>query len=154
MCSNILEAMYILVNISKSERVTISLSSYYLLHVSLFLCFPLSAASTSLNLNSLHSFLPPAIPSSSGLVFFDNFCSPPPSPRIILLSFTLNLELEYFTLYLIVKGSQLCQTLWPMDYTVYRFLQARILLWVAIPFSKRSSQTRDQTQVSRIAGRF
>ena len=32
-------------------------------------------------------------------------------------------------------------------------LQARILEWAAIPFSKGSSQPRDQTQVSRIAGR-
>ena len=32
--------------------------------------------------------------------------------------------------------------------------QARILEWVAIPFSRRSSQSRDQTQVSRISGRF
>jgi len=32
--------------------------------------------------------------------------------------------------------------------------QARILQWVAIPFSKGSSQPRDQTQVSHIAGRF
>ena len=33
-------------------------------------------------------------------------------------------------------------------------LQARILEWVAFPFSRGSSQPRDQTQVSRIAGRF
>ena len=33
-------------------------------------------------------------------------------------------------------------------------LQARILEWVAMPFSKRSSQPSDQTQVSCIAGRF
>ena len=33
-------------------------------------------------------------------------------------------------------------------------LQARILEWVAKPFSKGSSQPRDQTQVSHIAGRF
>ena len=33
-------------------------------------------------------------------------------------------------------------------------LQARILEWVAIPFFKRSSWHRDQTQVSSIAGRF
>ena len=30
----------------------------------------------------------------------------------------------------------------------------RILEWVATPFSRGSSQPRDQTQVSRIAGRF
>ena len=33
-------------------------------------------------------------------------------------------------------------------------LQARILEWVAMPSSKGSSQPRDQTQVSHIAGRF
>ena len=43
---------------------------------------------------------------------------------------------------------------WPMDYTVHGFLQAGILEWVAIPFSRRSSQPRDWTQVSCIAGRF
>ena len=32
--------------------------------------------------------------------------------------------------------------------------QARVLEWVAISFSRRSSQPRDQTQVSCIAGRF
>ena len=32
--------------------------------------------------------------------------------------------------------------------------QARILEWVAIPFSRVSSRARDQTQVSCIAGRF
>ena len=33
-------------------------------------------------------------------------------------------------------------------------LQARILEWVAMPFSKRSSRPRDQTWVSHIAGRY
>ena len=33
-------------------------------------------------------------------------------------------------------------------------LQARILEWVAMPSSRGSSQPRDQTQVSHIAGRF
>ena len=33
-------------------------------------------------------------------------------------------------------------------------LQARILEWVTFPFSKGSSQPRDQTQVSHIAGRL
>ena len=40
------------------------------------------------------------------------------------------------------------------DYTVHGIFQARILEWVAFPFSRGSSQPRDQTQVSRIAGRF
>ena len=33
-------------------------------------------------------------------------------------------------------------------------LQARILEWVAIPFSRGPSQLRDQTLVSCIVGRF
>ena len=47
--------------------------------------------------------------------------------------------------------STLCDS---MNYTVHGILQARILEWVAFPFSRVSSQPRDQTQVSRIAGRF
>ena len=42
----------------------------------------------------------------------------------------------------------------PMDYTVHGILQARILEWVAISFSRGSSQPRDQTQVFHITGRF
>ena len=54
-----------------------------------------------------------------------------------------------------VKGVQLCPTVCdPMDYTVDGILQARILEWVAFPFSRGSSQPRDWTQVSHIAGRF
>ena len=37
--------------------------------------------------------------------------------------------------------------------SVHGILQARILEWVAISFSRVSSQPRDQTQVSRIGGR-
>ena len=54
-----------------------------------------------------------------------------------------------------VKVVQSCPTLCnSMDYTVHEILQARILEWVAIPFSRGSSQLRNQTQVSRIAGQF
>ena len=42
----------------------------------------------------------------------------------------------------------------PMDYTVHTILQARILEWVAIPFSRGSSQPRNRTQFSYIVGRF
>ena len=38
--------------------------------------------------------------------------------------------------------------------SVHEILQARTLEWVAIPVSRGSSQPRDQTQVSYIAGRF
>ena len=42
----------------------------------------------------------------------------------------------------------------PVDYTVHGILQARTLEWVALPFSRGSSQARDWTQVSCITGRF
>ena len=48
----------------------------------------------------------------------------------------------------------------PMDYIARQaplsmgILQARILQWVAMPFSRGSSQPRDQSQVSCIAGGF
>ena len=41
-----------------------------------------------------------------------------------------------------------------MDGTVRGILQARILEWVAFPFSRGSTQRRDRTQVSGIAGRL
>ena len=41
-----------------------------------------------------------------------------------------------------------------MDYTVHEILQARILEWVAFPFSRGSSQPRNRTQISHIAGGF
>ena len=54
-----------------------------------------------------------------------------------------------------VKVAQLCPTLCnPMNYTLHGFLQARILEWVTVPFSRGSSQSRDRTQVSCIASGF
>ena len=55
---------------------------------------------------------------------------------------------------------QLCQTFCdfldcrPPGSSVYGILQARILEWVTILFSRGSSQPRDQTHVSCSAGRF
>ena len=45
--------------------------------------------------------------------------------------------------------SVMSDSLQPMDYGI---LQARILEWASFPFSRESSHTRDQTQVSCIAG--
>ena len=42
----------------------------------------------------------------------------------------------------------------PMDYRVHGVLQAGILEWIAILFVRGSSQPRDRTQVSLIAGEF
>ena len=59
-----------------------------------------------------------------------------------------------------VKVAYFCPTLCdpkdcsPLGSSVHGILQARILEWVAIPFSRESSQSRDQTWVFRIADRF
>ena len=54
-----------------------------------------------------------------------------------------------------MRATQSCPTLWdPVDYVVHGVLQARILEWVAYPFSSGSSRPRNQTWVSRTAGRF
>ena len=54
-----------------------------------------------------------------------------------------------------VKVAQLCPILCnPMNCIVPGILWARILEWAAFPFSRGSSQPRDQTQVSCIAGGF
>ena len=42
----------------------------------------------------------------------------------------------------------------PPGASVHGILQGRILEWVVIPFSRESSQPRDQIQVSHAAGRF
>ena len=52
-----------------------------------------------------------------------------------------------------MKFAPSCQTLLSHG-KVHRILQARTLEWIAIPFSRGSSHTRDRTQVSCIAGRF
>ena len=59
-----------------------------------------------------------------------------------------------------VLVTQSCPTLWDLsDYSppgssAHEILQARILERVTIPFSRGSSQPRDQTQASCTAGRF
>ena len=58
-------------------------------------------------------------------------------------------------MYLIVKVkvAQSCPTLCdPMDYTVRGILQASIMRWVAFPFSRGSSQPRDQTRFPALQG--
>ena len=51
-----------------------------------------------------------------------------------------------------VKVSQSCRTICDsMEYTVHGILQARILEWVAVSFSRVSSQPSDWNQVSCIA---
>ena len=74
------------------------------------------------------------------------------------VSCVILLEFSSFFQYVLVFQS--CLTLCdPVDYSlpgssVHGILQARILEWVAISFSRGSSQPRNQTQVSCIVGRF
>ena len=64
------------------------------------------------------------------------------------------------TMLAVVLVTQLCPILCdPTDCTlpgssVYGILQARILEWIAIPFSRGSFRPRDQTRIACIAGRF
>ena len=64
---------------------------------------------------------------------------------------------NHLTIVLTVKGkvAQSCPTLWdPKDYTAHGILQARTLEWGAVPLCRGSSQPRDRTQISPIAGKF
>ena len=73
-------------------------------------------------------------------------------------SFLKKLKIEILYVHLLVAQS--CPTPCdPIDYSplgssVCGILQARILEWVAIPFSKESFWSRDWTRVSCTAGRF
>ena len=71
------------------------------------------------------------------------------SLRYFLYSSSVKSEVKWSESHSIVSDS-----LWPLDYTVHGILQARILRRVAFPFSKGSFPSRDQIQVSYIAGRF
>ena len=54
-----------------------------------------------------------------------------------------------------VKVAQLYPTLCnPMDYTVHGILQARILEWIAFPFSRASSQPREDLNPGRLHCRW
>ena len=85
------------------------------------------------------------------------------NPREIYSSKCLGVSLNLFSRWVPPRGqsevTQSCPTLcYPVDCSppgssVHGISQARILEWVAISFSRGSSQPRDQTQVSHIAGR-
>ena len=87
------------------------------------------------------------------------------SPGPLMVCFNKHFILSFILLLLLVcccccLVAESSPTLFdPMDCSlpgssVHGILQARILQWVAIPSSRGSSQPRDQTQVSCIAGRF
>ena len=115
---------------------------------------------------------PPSLPSSLSPLFF--YAAPGPVVSEVILTFEAQMD-KVMKLQLWINGmgkgrsegalkswysgevkvAQLCPTLCHlMDYTVHGILQTRILEWVAFPFSRGSSQPRDRTQVSCIAGGF
>ena len=83
-----------------------------------------------------------------------------PHIRMYITWLVMQEKMIHFKLCKYKVFTQLCLTLCdPMDCSppgssVHVILQARILESVAIPFSRGSSQLRDQTQVSRTVGRF
>ena len=70
-------------------------------------------------------------------------------------SFSISPSKEYLglTSFRKVKVAQLCPTLCDtMDYTAHGILQATILEWVSVPFSRVSSQPRGWIQGSQVSG--
>ena len=80
---------------------------------------------------------------------------PPESSRGLCRRIKLE-DKDYLQTYFVkVRVAQSCLTLCDSrDYAVHGILQSRILALVAFPFSRGSSQPRDRTQVSHIAGGF
>ena len=70
-----------------------------------------------------------------------------------LTSMRWYLTVFFICISLIISHSVVSDSFQPHG-IVYRILQARTLEWVALPFSRESSQPRDWTQVSHVAGRL
>ena len=78
--------------------------------------------------------------------------------KVLLITYCV-LGTNLDTVYVLCRFNhvQLFATLWTVACQALLsmgILKARILEWVAIPASRGSSQPRDQTQVSKIAGGF
>ena len=71
--------------------------------------------------------------------------------------FLYNIRLYFYHQCMHAKSLQLCPTLWdpidcsPPGSSVHGILQARILEWVTMPFSRGPSRHRDQTHVSYVS---
>ena len=69
-------------------------------------------------------------------------------------------KVELEEIFTVLSHSAVSNSLWPPWTVAHQaplsmgIIQARILEWVAIPFSRGSSQPRDKTHVSHITGRF
>jgi len=81
------------------------------------------------------------------------------SLKLLVIHFSVLISSLFISKEVSASYSVMSNSLWPMDYSlsgfsVHGILQARILAWVAIPFSRGSFPPRDQTWVSCNAGRF
>ena len=90
--------------------------------------------------------------------------------EIVVIMTIVFLKLSYFTLLrcvcmcvcvcvcvcVLVSHVQLCDPMncSPLGSSIHGILQARILEWITISFSRESFQPRDQTRISCIASRF
>ena len=121
--------------------------------------FSCSIVSNSLQSHEPHHARPPC-PSPTGRVYsnpcpLSQWCPPPISSSVIPFSSCLQsfpalgsfLMSQFFAL-----GRQSVGV--SASASVHGILQARMLEWGAIPFSRGPNQPRDQNQVSHIAGRF
>ena len=95
-------------------------------------------------------FLPSAQPAHCTLGLFFQ-CSHRPK-KSLWISFTVSPQSQAEAM--MTEWNLLSHVCDSVDYTVHGILQARILAWVAFPFSRGSSQPRDWTQVSSTEGRF
>ena len=84
-----------------------------------------------------------------------------PVTEILKVPFTCHVYLpKKFSMCMCMLVAQSCPSLCnstdcsPPGFSVHGILQARIMGWIAIPFSRGSSWPRGQTLVSCIAGRF
>ena len=118
---------------------------------------------THLRLSISHHWLIHGFDSGSDLlmglifIFSPTICSPLNTEMALRTVQLIPVLVHWCSLMLVAQSYlTLCD---PMDCSlpgspVHGILQARILEWVAIPFSRGSSWLRDLTQVSCIAGRF
>ena len=65
-----------------------------------------------------------------------------------ICAFFFFFKITHIKYFVVVYSCPNIMTLWTVSFSVHGISQARILKWVAISFSRGSSQPRDQTQVS------
>ena len=94
------------------------------------------------------------------LISFSKFGHPPLPGILRESSLKMEISLKNILCWVLCLVTQSCLSFGdpmdcsPPDSSAHGILQARIMEWVAIPFSRGSSPPRNQTCVSCIAGRF